>query len=58
MVDLHSHIIWNIDYGSKSKEMTLNMLKIAEANGTTKIVATPHFYRGVWESSCSQVKKL
>lgn len=57
MVDLHSHIIWNIDDGSKTKEMTLNMLKIAEDNGTTKIVATPHFYRGVWESSRSQVKE-
>lgn len=57
MVDLHSHIIWNIDDGSKSKEMTLNMLKIAEANGTIKIVATPHFYRGVWESTYAQVKE-
>ena len=29
MVDLHSHLIWNIDDGSKSKEMTSNMLKQA-----------------------------
>lgn len=57
MVDLHSHIIWDIDDGSKSKEMTINMLKIAEENGTKKIVATPHFYRGVWESSCAEVKE-
>lgn len=57
MVDLHSHIIWNIDDGSKSKEMTLNMLKIAEKNGTKKIIATPHFYRGVWEASYAQVEE-
>ncbi|MEG1142823.1 MAG: CpsB/CapC family capsule biosynthesis tyrosine phosphatase, partial [Clostridia bacterium] len=57
MVDLHSHIIWDIDDGSKTKEMTLNMLKIAEANGTTKIVASPHFYRGVWDASCADVKE-
>ncbi|MBU3138166.1 capsular biosynthesis protein [Clostridium gasigenes] len=57
MVDLHSHIIWNIDDGSKSKDMTLNMLKIAKANGTTKIVATPHFYRGVWEASSAEVRE-
>lgn len=57
MVDLHSHIIWGIDDGSKSQEMTLSMLKIAEANGTRKIVATPHFYRGVWEVPFAEVKK-
>lgn len=57
MIDLHSHILWDIDDGSKSKEMTLNMLKIAEKNGTTKIVATPHFYRGVWEASFDKVKE-
>lgn len=57
MVDMHSHIIWEIDDGSKTKEMTLNMLKIAEANGTKKIVATPHFYRGVWEASHAEVSE-
>lgn len=57
MVDLHSHIIWDIDDGSKSREMTLSMLKTAEANGTRKIVATPHFYRGVWEVPFNEVKK-
>lgn len=57
MVDMHSHIIWEIDDGSKTKEMTINMLKIAESNGTKKIVATPHFYRGVWEASHSEVKE-
>lgn len=57
MVDLHSHIIWDIDDGAKSKDMTLNMLKIAEANGTRKIVATPHFYRGVWEVHSHEVEK-
>ncbi|MGL5353942.1 MAG: CpsB/CapC family capsule biosynthesis tyrosine phosphatase, partial [Clostridium sp.] len=57
MVDMHSHIIWDIDDGSKTKEMTINMLKIAEANGTKKIIATPHFYRGVWEASHSEVSE-
>lgn len=29
MVDLHSHLIWGIDDGSKSRDMTLNMLRQA-----------------------------
>lgn len=57
MVDLHSHIIWNVDDGSKSKEMTLNMLKTAEASGTKKIVATPHFFRGYFEIPFKEIKE-
>ena len=49
MVDIHSHIINEIDDGSKSIEMTINMLKKAEESGTTDIIATPHFMRGRFE---------
>ena len=49
MVDMHSHIINEIDDGSKSIEMTINMLKKAEESGTTDIIATPHFMRGRFE---------
>lgn len=55
MVDVHSHIIWDIDDGAKSKDMTMNMLEIAIENGTRKIIATPHFYTGVWEHSHNEV---
>ena len=33
MIDIHSHIIPNIDDGSKSLEMSLEMLKRAEESG-------------------------
>ena len=46
MIDIHSHIINEIDDGSKSIEMTITMLKKAEISGTKSIVATPHFMRG------------
>ena len=57
MVDLHSHVIWGIDDGSKSREMTLNMLKMAIRGGTNKIVATPHFLPNYYENSVENVKK-
>lgn len=57
MVDIHSHILWEIDDGSKSKEMTINMLKMAERGGTTKIVATPHFLPGRYFKNFNTVKK-
>lgn len=57
MIDLHSHIIWDIDDGSKSKEMTLKMLKEAEINDTKKIVATPHYVKGEYECTYEEVKE-
>ena len=33
MIDIHNHILPNIDDGSKSMEMSLNMLKFAYEQG-------------------------
>lgn len=46
MVDLHSHILPNIDDGSKNMEETLKMGRIAEQEGFSKIIATPHYIEG------------
>jgi protein-tyrosine phosphatase len=42
MVDIHSHILPGLDDGSRSWEMTLEMCRLAIADGITHIVATPH----------------
>lgn len=57
MVDLHSHLIWEIDDGSKSRDMTLNMLRQAIEGGTTKLVLTPHYMPGYFEVPLEEVKK-
>lgn len=57
MVDIHSHILAEIDDGSKDMEMTINMLKKAEKSGTTDIIATPHFMRGRFEVEHNEVLK-
>ena len=43
MIDFHNHILPNIDDGSKSLEMTINMLREAEKQGITDIVNTTHY---------------
>ena len=43
MIDIHNHILPNIDDGSKSTEMSLNMLKFAYEQGVTDVVNTVHF---------------
>ena len=42
MVDIHSHVLWELDDGSGSIEDSIAMLQAAHASGTTDIVATPH----------------
>lgn len=43
MIDIHSHILPNIDDGSKSIEQSINMAKEAEAAGFKAICCTPHY---------------
>ena len=38
MIDIHNHVLPNIDDGSKSIEMSLNMLKCAHEQGITDVV--------------------
>lgn len=58
MIDIHSHILPEIDDGSKDRKMTLDMLRTAEKDGITEIVATPHFCRGYGEAPYDEVKEM
>ncbi|ALS18159.1 tyrosine-protein phosphatase [Clostridium butyricum] len=56
MIDIHSHIIPGIDDGSKSMEMTLEMLKTAEQSGIKQVFATPHYLLEYGEAKIDEVK--
>ena len=43
MIDLHNHIIPDLDDGSKSLEISLSMLKHASEQGITDVVNTVHY---------------
>lgn len=43
MIDLHSHIIPNVDDGSRRLEDSINLVKEAIELGITDIVFTPHY---------------
>lgn len=44
VVDFHSHVLPGIDDGSKSPEMSEEMLSRSREQGVDVMVATPHFY--------------
>ena len=43
MIDIHSHIIPNVDDGARSVEETFNILKEAQEAGFTDVILTSHF---------------
>lgn len=44
MIDFHSHILPEMDDGSKDAKMSLAMLQMEREQGVTEVVFTPHFY--------------
>ena len=42
-IDLHCHLLWDIDDGAQSLEDTLALCETAAANNIRIIVATPHY---------------
>jgi len=45
MIDIHCHILPNMDDGSDSMDESINMIRTAQKNNIDVIVATPHFYK-------------
>lgn len=69
MIDIHSHILPNVDDGAKSIDEALKLLCQQKAQGCTHVIATPHFYpeetnlehflcklEAKWELLCDAVK--
>ena len=58
MIDFHSHIIPEIDDGSRSIEETMLLLEEAEKAGFTKIISTSHYLEDHYEFNESSRKQF
>ena len=57
MIDLHCHLLPGIDDGAQTLETSLEMARIAVADGITKIYCTPHIYPGLYENTGPDIKQ-
>ena len=58
MIDIHSHIIFSVDDGSKSLEQSIQYLKEAKKIGVNKVVCTPHISHDNKEKALKIVKNF
>lgn len=57
MKDLHSHILYGIDDGSKDLDVSLDILRDAYKNGVTDILVTPHYIEDS-KFNCNNKEKM
>lgn len=59
MIDLHLHLLPGIDDGAGSVEESVAMCRLAEAAGTSVLVATPHQRHASWQNQdVAKLRKL
>ncbi|MFZ0257142.1 MAG: CpsB/CapC family capsule biosynthesis tyrosine phosphatase [Gammaproteobacteria bacterium] len=56
MLDLHCHMLPNIDDGPGSLPEALQMARMALANGVTRTVVTPHIHPGRYENDLISIR--
>ena len=55
MIDLHAHILPQLDDGAESLEESIEMCRISHKDGVRTIVATPHILPGVYKNNRSTI---
>lgn len=56
-IDIHSHILPFMDDGARDEKMSLAMLRIAESEGITDIIVTPHYRQGHYKGERKDVEQ-
>lgn len=57
-LDIHSHILPGVDDGSEDMKETMEMLKMAYAEGVRTIVATPHYIPGARNKGADGLRQI
>lgn len=57
MIDIHNHILIDVDDGPKTKEDAIALLKQAKNEGVTEIIATPHHLSPTFDNEYENVQQ-
>jgi len=55
-VDIHSHILPGIDDGAKNTEESIKLIDKMKEMGFSKIIGTPHTYKGLYDNNSTSIK--
>ena len=56
MVDIHSHIVFDVDDGSQNLDSSIKILREAKAAGFDKIILTPHYMEDYYIVSKKEIQ--
>ncbi len=57
MIDSHCHILWGIDDASKTRSQSIDMIRVAIADGITHIIATPHIKEPIFHNTPHTIER-
>lgn len=57
LIDIHNHSIPYLDDGAKDIDTAVEMLRLAEAEGISEIILTPHYHGGHVENSLDKTAR-
>ena len=55
MIDIHTHILANLDDGASTLEESMEMCRMSSQDGIKTIVATPHILPGIYQNNRSTI---
>ena len=57
MTDIHSHILFDVDDGSRTLEESIELIKKMKEIGFNNVICTPHYIENS-EYMCGNLEKL
>ena len=55
--DIHCHIIPGVDDGAKDRKTAMELLRMEHNDGVRRIIVTPHFRRGMFETPWKKISE-